>query len=100
MGGGFGKSCDFREVDWVYSLSRASRQTPHRFAQCRAALLDFGREYARYLSEADENTDESMDDLHTLFGAACALAELQQAIPGEWTSTVPLRLVLDRRPFI
>jgi hypothetical protein len=35
-----------------------------------------------------------------LFGAVCALAELQRALPGEIRSERPLRLVLDRRPFI
>ena len=41
-----------------------------------------------------------MNDLHALFGAVCALAELQLALPGELRSSVPLRNVLDRRPFI
>ena len=64
------------------------------------ALRDFAKGFTAYLVRADEEADESLDDLHTLFGAACALAELQQALPGEMNSTVPLRLVLDRRPFI
>ena len=33
-------------------------------------------------------------DLHMLFGASCALAELAQALPGEIETTVPLRLSL------
>ena len=88
------------EVDWVFSLNRALRQCPHRFDEGKAALRDFAKGFTAYLLRADEETDESLDDLHTLFGAACALAELQQALPGEMNSTVPLRLVLDRRPFI
>ena len=44
--------------------------------------------------------DEGFGDRHMLFGTVCALAELQQALPGELESTVPLKLVLDRRPFI
>ncbi len=35
-----------------------------------------------------------------LFGAVCCLAELQLALPGEIISSVPLKNVLDRRPFI
>ena len=35
-----------------------------------------------------------------LFGGVCALAELQQTLRGELISDKPLRLVLDRRPFI
>ena len=100
MGKGFGKMCSFREVDWVFSLNRVLRQCPHRFDEGKVALRDFAKGFTAYLLRADEETDESLDDLHTLFGAACALAELQQALPGEMNSTVPLRLVLDRRPFI
>ena len=39
-------------------------------------------------------------DLHLLFGMVCCLAELQQALPGTFRTQRPLRLVLDRRPFI
>ena len=35
-----------------------------------------------------------------LIGAVCALAELQLALPGKIETTVPLKIVLDRRPFI
>jgi len=35
-----------------------------------------------------------------LFGAACAVAELQIALPGEIKSAYPLKQILDRRPFI
>ena len=49
---------------------------------------------------ADENTSDEWNDLHMLFGAVCAVAELQIALPGELRSTYPLRQILDRRPFI
>ena len=48
----------------------------------------------------DFETDDPINDLHMLFGTVCALAELQNALPGEIVSTRPMRLVLDRRPFI
>ena len=35
-----------------------------------------------------------------LFGYLCAFAELQQALPGSCVTDRPLKLVLDRRPFI
>ena len=96
----FGGRCGFCEIDWVYCLNRAGRQTPHRFFEVKAALRDFAGTYIRFLETTDEKTDEGFNDLHMLFGAVCALAELQQALPGELESTVPLKLVLDRRPFI
>jgi hypothetical protein len=40
------------------------------------------------------------DDLHTLHGTLAALAELQQALPGALLTDRPLRLTLDRRPFL
>ena len=48
----------------------------------------------------DEKTHDGLNDMHTLFGCICALAELQSFLPGEIVSDVPLKLVLDRRPFI
>ncbi len=43
---------------------------------------------------------QSANDLHLLFSVTCCLAELQAALPDCLPSTKPLRLVLDRRPFI
>jgi len=39
-------------------------------------------------------------DISQAFGTMCCLAELQQAVPGALRTPRPLRLVLDRRPFI
>ena len=52
------------------------------------------------LDTLDEETDEGLNDLHMLFGAVCAIVELQLALPGKIETTVPLKNVLDRRPFI
>lgn len=96
----FGRRCGFCEIDWVFCLNRAARQTPHRFAEAKARLRDFSRTFIDYLMTVDEEKADDFNDLHMLFGAACALAELQAALPGELETTVPLKLVLDRRPFI
>jgi hypothetical protein len=52
------------------------------------------------LTGLDPESDTGLDDLHDLFGSVCAIAELQQALPGEIVTARPWRLVLDRRPFI
>lgn len=96
----FGKAVGFMEIDWIYTINRASRKTPWRFGEVRELLQDFARKYIPCLDALDEKTDEGMNDLHMLFGTVCALAELQTALPGEIESRVPLKLVLDRRPFI
>ena len=50
--------------------------------------------------QLDYEKDAGFNDLHALFGSVCCMAELQSALPGKIISAKPLRLVLDRRPFI
>ena len=100
LGSAFGRSIGFQEIDWVFALNRATRQTPHRFYEAKKALADFAGIMLQYLEELDPDTHDTMNDLHALFGTVCVLAELQAALPGKLNSTQPLRLVLDRRPFI
>ena len=90
----------FSEIDWVFAINRARRETPHRFYEVKEAIIKFGHEFLDYLYTLDFEKDDGVNDLHMLFGAVCALAELQAAVPGEFETTVPLKLVLDRRPFI
>lgn len=90
----------FCEIDWVFAINRATRETPHRFNEVKEAIYDFGKEFIEYLNTLDFETDDYVNDLHMLFGTVCALAELQTALPGIIETSKPLRLVLDRRPFI
>ena len=90
----------FSEIDWVYAINRASRETPHRHTEVKEYLYTMAKDFIEYLEGLDFETDDSVNDLHMLFGAVCALAELQAALPGKIESTKPLKLVLDRRPFI
>jgi hypothetical protein len=96
----FARFLGFAEVDWVYCLTRSLRQCGHRFQDCRVALSRFAEAYASFLLGLDADTHDGMNDLHSLFGALCCLAELQQSLPGTIRTERPLRLVLDRRPFI
>lgn len=95
-----GREINFLEIDWSYCLNRAHRQTPHRFKECVQTLKEFAIGYIEYLNGVDQERDEAFNDLHALFGMTCALAELQQALPGTLITDRPLKLVLDRRPFI
>ena len=96
----FGKTTGFIEMDWVYCVNRASRQTSYRFEDCRRVLLEFAKLHIEELYSIDYKTHDRFNDLHMLFGTACVLAELQAALPGEIITDKPLKLVLDRRPFI
>lgn len=97
---GFGQRPGFIEMDWVYCLTRASQQTPHRFWEIRECLEDFACILTDTFLNADWDHDTSINDLHMLFGTACAFAELQRVLRGKLISDIPLKLVLDRRPFI
>lgn len=96
----FGKQFHFIEMDWVYCLNRATRETPHRFHEVKETLASFADGYLDYLESVDFETDDGANDLHLLFGVTCCLAELAAALPGYLYSSRPLRLTLDRRPFI
>lgn len=100
----FATWCDFLEIDWLYCLTRALRQTAHRRDEAMAAIEDFAVKYTNAFLTADYETNnrfsDRFNDLHCLFGATCCLAELQLTLPGKIVTDKPLRLVLDRRPFI
>jgi hypothetical protein len=96
----FASFVGFAEVDQVYCLTRAVQQCGHRFREVKAALRELAARYVAFLDSLDAASDPGLDDLHALFGAVSCLAELQRFLPGELRSDEPLRLVLDRRPFI
>lgn len=96
----FGKNAKFVEMDWVYCLTRALQQTAHRYNEVIDVLEEFAEEYITHWLTVDYENDININDMHELFGGVCALAELQRALRGKLYSDVPLKLVLDRRPFI
>jgi len=96
----FGKMVGFREIDWVFTLNRATMQSGYRREEAKELMRDFAEKYINVLDSLDTKTDEFWNDLHRLFGALCCIAELQIALPGELRSSYPLKQVLDRRPFI
>lgn len=96
----FGRMVGFMEIDWVYCMTRAMEQTPHRFYEAKECLEEFAVSFVSYLGNEDWDANHDLNDLHMLFGSVCALAELQRALRGKLYSKIPLKLVLDRRPFI
>ena len=96
----FGEKVNFIEMDWVYCITRSLRRCGHRREECMVALRKFATEHIEWLYSIDHQSHDEFNDLHMLFGTTCTLAELQTALPGELITKKPLRLVLDRRPFI
>lgn len=96
----FAREVSFMEIDWIFAMNRASRQTPHRFHEIKELLWDHAQKLLDYVNGLDKKTHDQFNDLHSLFGFVCALSELQQALPGKLETDIPLKNVLDRRPFI
>jgi hypothetical protein len=95
-----GNGPGFSELDWLYCLSRPVRQCGHRMPEVMAELRDFAILYARNLLAHVAKNAVPFEDLHALNGTMSAFAELQQTLPGLLRTDVPLKLILDRRPFI
>ena len=97
----FGRIAHFAEIDWVFLTNRSSMQTGYRRQEALARIRDFAEGYLDWMESDLETTyRQRYDDLHMLFGAVCCLSELQLALPGEIRTTIPMKNVLDRRPFI
>ena len=97
----FGSGMGFIEIDWIFLINRASMQTGYRRGEVIAVLREFAGKYVDYLErDIETGYKEKFNDMHALFGTMCAVAELQSALPGELVSSVPLKNVLERRPFI
>ena len=94
------KHCTFIDIDVIFCLNRAMRQTAHRFDEAKKALENYAESYLDMLMKLDYESDTNFNDLHCLFGAVCCLCELQTALPGKIITSKPLKSVLDRRPFI
>lgn len=90
----------FMVVDWVFCLTRAMRQTAHRFDEAMSCLDEFADTLIEFYNNLDFDNNERINDLHSSFGSICSIAELQQTLRGKLYSDKPLKLVLDRRPFI
>ncbi len=95
-----GTAIGFAEIDWVFCLNRALRQTDHRRDEAVDALWVMCERMVKKVNDPATRASRVYDDLHSLFGTVCAVAELQQALPGSILTPKPLKLVLDRRPFI
>jgi hypothetical protein len=90
-------------LDGIYMLTRTLRQSPHRFEDVKAAIhrvLGTLME-TMYSPEGRKTAFAGRLPPHTLTCAVSILAEAQQFFGADVVITdAPLKLVLDRRPFI
>ena len=90
-------------LDALYLLTRATRQTPHRFQDIKASA----RKVATHLNstvfspKGQAAAFNGMLPTHSLCAAITAAAELQNFLGShEIITEHPLRNIIDRRPFI
>lgn len=94
----FFKRRGHRHLPWIFCLSRAMRQSPHRHEEARQALQRFVPAYVDYLHRQIQ--DGHFQRPVQIQWDLAALAELQLSVPGMLQSDHPLRQVLDRHPFL
>lgn len=81
-------------------LARVQRRAGICFEETNRILKEIADGLIGQLLKMDAETSETLNDLNTLFAIVCALAVLQDALPGYIRTSKPLQLVLDRRPFL
>lgn len=88
-------------IDWVYVILCCMRQNAtYRREECEAAVKGTSQSFIAALAQLGEDSEEPLDDLHSLCGAVCGLAAIQLLLPELIHTNKPLQLVLDRRPFL
>jgi len=96
----FAREVGWADIDFAYLVARVQRRAGTRFAETQQILREIADGLIHQLLQMDPQTSETLNDLNTLFAIVCALAVLQDALPGYIRTSRPLKLVLDVRPFL
>jgi hypothetical protein len=96
----FAKELGWPDIDFAYLLARVQRRAGERWQEVQEILREIADGLIPQLEAMDPETSDRLNDLNTLFAIVCALAVLQEALPGYIRTSRPLKLVLDVRPFL
>lgn len=96
----FAREVGWADIDFAYLMARVQRRAGERFDETQQIMREIADGLISQLLRMDPQTSEILNDLNTLFAIVCALAVLQDALPGYIRTSVPLKLVLDIRPFL
>ncbi len=96
----FAREVGWADIDFAYLMARVQRRAGTRFEETQQILREIADGLIHQLNEMEAETSETLNDLNTLFAIVCALAVLQDALPGYIRTSKPLKLVLDVRPFL
>lgn len=96
----FSKSIGWPDIDFTYMLARVQRRAGVKYEETQKILKEIADGLITQLLNMNIEESDSLNDLNTLFAIVCALAVLQDALPGYIRTSKPLKLVLDKRPFL
>ena len=96
----FSKSVGWPDIDFTYLLARVQRRAGSQYEETQKILKEIADGLISQLLAMNPEVSETLNDLNTLFAIVCALAVLQDALPGYIRTSKPLKLVLDKRPFL
>lgn len=96
----FTKELGWADIDYSYLLARVQRRAGVQYEESQKILKEIADGLIGQLKSMDLSKAKIAMDLNTLFAIVSALAALQDALPGYIRTSKPLRLVLDKRPFL
>lgn len=101
-----GKCMDFSadlgwpDIDFTYMLVHLQRRCGKHFEKVNRIVKEIADGLAMQLINLTDEKIKKLKNINTLFAIVCALAVLQDACPGYIKTPTPLKLVLDKRPFL
>ncbi len=96
----FAKDFGWPDIDFTYMLVHLQRRCGMYYDEVNRILREIADGLATQLLNLDEAKRKKLENINTLFAIICALAVLQEACPGYIKTDKPLKLVLDKRPFL
>lgn len=96
----FSNEMGWADIDYTYMLVHLFRECKQYGDDCDRILKEIADGLAVQLLELEEWDNSPLESINTLFAIVCSLAVLQDALPGLLRTSVPLKLVLDKRPFL
>ncbi len=96
----FAHSMGWPDIDFTYLLARVQRRAGILYDETQQILSEIADGLIGQLLARDIAQIEALNNINTLFAIVSALALLQDALPGYIRTSKPMKLVLDKRPFI
>lgn len=96
----FNTTVGWSDIDYTYMLATTQKRAGIKYDETQQILKEIADGFIPQLLAMNPENSESLNDLHNLFAIVCALAVLQDALPGYIRTSKPLQLVLNKRPFL